>query len=60
VSGLRPSERAPGPLVADDVTIAEDAEIGGNVVLHAGTIHRANANLGHNRSPITAGRSSFW
>jgi acetyltransferase-like isoleucine patch superfamily enzyme len=34
---LRPSERAPGLLVGDGVTIAEDAMIGGNAVIHKGT-----------------------
>ncbi|MEA2459770.1 MAG: hypothetical protein QOC95_2742 [Thermoleophilaceae bacterium] len=34
---LRPSERAPGLLVGEDVSLPDDAEIGGNVVIHAGT-----------------------
>jgi UDP-2-acetamido-3-amino-2,3-dideoxy-glucuronate N-acetyltransferase len=34
---LRPSDRAPGLLLGDDVTLPDDVEIGGNVVIHAGT-----------------------
>ena len=34
---LTPSDRAPGLLIGPEVSIAEDAEIGGHVVLHAGT-----------------------
>jgi acetyltransferase-like isoleucine patch superfamily enzyme len=32
-----PLRASPGLLVANDVTIADDAESGGNVILHAGT-----------------------
>jgi acetyltransferase-like isoleucine patch superfamily enzyme len=35
---LRPSERAPGLLVGDGVEIPDDAELGGHVVIHAGTV----------------------
>src|SRR5438874_13680353 len=34
---LSPSERAPGLLLGEGVTLADDVEIGGNVVIHAGT-----------------------
>jgi acetyltransferase-like isoleucine patch superfamily enzyme len=43
---LRPSERAPGLLVGEGVALPEDASIGGNVVLHAGTVVGAGARLG--------------
>jgi acetyltransferase-like isoleucine patch superfamily enzyme len=33
---LRPSERAPGLLIGDGVEVPDDAEIGANVVIHAG------------------------
>jgi acetyltransferase-like isoleucine patch superfamily enzyme len=33
---LQPSDRAPGLLLGDGVQVPDDAEIGGNVVLHAG------------------------
>jgi NDP-sugar pyrophosphorylase family protein len=36
IAALRPSDRAPGLLVGPDVEIADDAEIGGHVVVHAG------------------------
>ena len=35
---LRPSERAPGLLLGDGVTLPDSAWIGGNVVIHAGTV----------------------
>jgi acetyltransferase-like isoleucine patch superfamily enzyme len=34
---LRQSDRAPGLLLGEDVTVPSDAVIGGNVVIHAGT-----------------------
>ena len=34
---LRPSDRAPGLLLGDGVELPDSAEIGGNVVIHAGT-----------------------
>ena len=34
---LRPSERAPGLLLGEGVELPDDVEIGGNVVVHAGT-----------------------
>src|SRR5438270_10430120 len=33
---LRPSDRAPGLLIEDGVVVPDDAEIGANVVIHAG------------------------
>jgi acetyltransferase-like isoleucine patch superfamily enzyme len=33
---LQPSDRAPGLLLGDGVQVPDDAEIGGNVVIHAG------------------------
>jgi acetyltransferase-like isoleucine patch superfamily enzyme len=35
---LRPSERAPGLLVGEGVALPDSAELGGNVVIHAGTV----------------------
>jgi UDP-2-acetamido-3-amino-2,3-dideoxy-glucuronate N-acetyltransferase len=35
---LQPSERAPGLLVGQDVTLPDDVELGGNVVIHSGTV----------------------
>src|SRR5919204_3724327 len=37
MSSLYPSDRAPGLLVGEGVHISDDAEIGGNVVIYAGT-----------------------
>ena len=34
---LRPSERAPGLLLGEDVELPDSAEVGGNVVVHTGT-----------------------
>jgi UDP-2-acetamido-3-amino-2,3-dideoxy-glucuronate N-acetyltransferase len=34
---LQPSERAPGLLLGEDVSLPSDVSIGGNVVIHAGT-----------------------
>jgi UDP-2-acetamido-3-amino-2,3-dideoxy-glucuronate N-acetyltransferase len=34
---LRESDRAPGLLVGEDVELPDDAEVGGNVVIHGGT-----------------------
>jgi len=34
---LRPSQRAPGLLLGEGVSLPDDVEIGGNVVIHAGT-----------------------
>ena len=38
---LSPSDRAPGLLLGDGVQVPPVAQIGGNVVIHAGTV------LGH-------------
>jgi acetyltransferase-like isoleucine patch superfamily enzyme len=35
---LRPSDRAPGLLLGEAVSLPPDAEVGGNVVVHAGTV----------------------
>jgi UDP-2-acetamido-3-amino-2,3-dideoxy-glucuronate N-acetyltransferase len=43
---LRPSERAPGLLLGEGVELPDDAAIGGNVVVHAGTRIGAGARLG--------------
>jgi acetyltransferase-like isoleucine patch superfamily enzyme len=37
MSELAPSDRAPGLLLGDGATVPDDAEIGGHVVIHAGT-----------------------
>jgi UDP-2-acetamido-3-amino-2,3-dideoxy-glucuronate N-acetyltransferase len=34
---LRPSDRAPGLLLGDAVTLPDDVEVGGDVVIHSGT-----------------------
>jgi acetyltransferase-like isoleucine patch superfamily enzyme len=43
---LHPSERAPGLLLGEGVELPADAEIGGNVVVHAGTAIGPGARLG--------------
>ncbi len=43
---LRPSDRAPGLLVGEGVELPDDASIGGNVVVHAGTVIGSGARLG--------------
>jgi acetyltransferase-like isoleucine patch superfamily enzyme len=57
---LQPSDRAPGLLVGADVTIADDALIGGYAVIHAGAEIGAGARIGdhaqiRNRARIGAG-----
>jgi acetyltransferase-like isoleucine patch superfamily enzyme len=42
---LRPSDRAPGLLLGDDVALPEDVEVGGNVVIHDATSVGAGARL---------------
>ena len=42
---LQPSERAPGLLVGDGVSLPEDVEIGGNVVIHPGTVVGSGARI---------------
>jgi UDP-2-acetamido-3-amino-2,3-dideoxy-glucuronate N-acetyltransferase len=43
---LRESDRAPGLLLGDGVELPADAEVGGNVVVHAGTVLGAGVRLG--------------
>jgi UDP-2-acetamido-3-amino-2,3-dideoxy-glucuronate N-acetyltransferase len=43
---LRPSERAAGLLLGEGVELPDDATIGGNVVVHAGTLIGRGARLG--------------
>jgi acetyltransferase-like isoleucine patch superfamily enzyme len=42
---LRPSERAPGLLLGEGAQVPESVEIGGNVVIHAGTVIGEGAHL---------------
>jgi UDP-2-acetamido-3-amino-2,3-dideoxy-glucuronate N-acetyltransferase len=42
---LRPSERAPRLLLGDGVSLPDDAEIGGNVVIHSGTTVGSGAQI---------------
>ena len=42
---LRASDRAPGLLLGDGVELPESAEIGGNVIVHAGTVVGDGARL---------------
>jgi acetyltransferase-like isoleucine patch superfamily enzyme len=42
---LRPSERAPGLLLGEGARVPESVEIGGNVVIHAGTVIGEGARL---------------
>ena len=35
---LRPSDRAPGLLLGEGVELPDSVELGGNVVIHAGTV----------------------
>jgi UDP-2-acetamido-3-amino-2,3-dideoxy-glucuronate N-acetyltransferase len=43
---LHASDRAPGLLLGEGVTLPEDAAVGGNVVVHAGTVLGADVRLG--------------
>jgi acetyltransferase-like isoleucine patch superfamily enzyme len=45
VSALSESDRAPGLLLGGGVTLPDDVELGGHVVIHAGTIVGAGARL---------------
>jgi acetyltransferase-like isoleucine patch superfamily enzyme len=45
MAGLVASDRAPGLLLGADVTLPDDVEIGGHVVIHAGTQVGAGAKL---------------
>jgi UDP-2-acetamido-3-amino-2,3-dideoxy-glucuronate N-acetyltransferase len=42
---LRPSDRAPGLLLGEDVDLPDSAEVGANVVVHAGTVVGEGARL---------------
>jgi acetyltransferase-like isoleucine patch superfamily enzyme len=42
---LHPSERAPGLLLGEGVELPADAELGGNVIVHAGTVLGARVTL---------------
>lgn len=42
---LRPSERAPGLLLGEDVDLPEDVEVGGHVIVHAGSVVGQGARL---------------
>lgn len=42
---LRPSDRAPGLLLGEEVTLPPTAEVGGNVVIHGGTVIGAGARI---------------
>jgi UDP-2-acetamido-3-amino-2,3-dideoxy-glucuronate N-acetyltransferase len=44
-STLRPSDRAPGLLLGDDVTLPGDAELGAYVVIHSGTTIAAGVRI---------------
>jgi UDP-2-acetamido-3-amino-2,3-dideoxy-glucuronate N-acetyltransferase len=59
---LRPSDRAPGLLVGEDVKLPEGIEIGGNVIVHAGTVLREGVRLGDGctvgKAPLLGPRSS--
>jgi acetyltransferase-like isoleucine patch superfamily enzyme len=58
---LRPSERAPGLLVGEGVELPDQIEIGGNVILHAGTRLGEGVWLGDGcvvgRQPLLGARS---
>ena len=59
---LRPSDRAPGLLVGEDVKLPAGIEIGGNVIVHAGTVLREGVRLGDwctvGQAPLLGPRSS--
>jgi UDP-2-acetamido-3-amino-2,3-dideoxy-glucuronate N-acetyltransferase len=59
---LRPSDRAPGLLVGEDVKLPEAIEIGANVIVHAGTLLGEGVRLGDGctvgRAPLLGPRSS--
>ena len=42
---LRPSDRAPGLLLGEEVTLPPTAEVGGNVVIHEGTVIGGDARI---------------
>jgi acetyltransferase-like isoleucine patch superfamily enzyme len=45
---LRPSDRAPGLLLGEEVELPDGVELGGNVVIHAGTVVGEGARLQDN------------
>jgi UDP-2-acetamido-3-amino-2,3-dideoxy-glucuronate N-acetyltransferase len=59
---LHASERAPGLLLGDGVTLPDDAVIGGNVVLHARTVLGSGVRLGDGcvvgKAPALGARST--
>jgi UDP-2-acetamido-3-amino-2,3-dideoxy-glucuronate N-acetyltransferase len=59
---LHPSDRAPGLLLGEGVELPEDAAVGGNVVVHAGTAIGPGARLGDGcvvgKPPSLGGRST--
>jgi acetyltransferase-like isoleucine patch superfamily enzyme len=58
---LRPSERAPGLLVGDGVELPDGLEVGGNVVIHAGTVVGEGARIQDNvvlGKPVVLGARS--
>ncbi|MGH2745063.1 MAG: acyltransferase [Thermoleophilaceae bacterium] len=58
---LRESERAPGLLLGEGVELPDDAAIGGNVVVHAGTVVGSGVRLGDGcvvGKPLTLGARS--
>ena len=42
---LRPSDRAPGLMLADDVVLPHDVELGANVVIHSGVVLGAGVRI---------------
>jgi acetyltransferase-like isoleucine patch superfamily enzyme len=58
---LRPSDRAPGLLIGEEVSIPDSAVLGGNVVIHAGTVLGAGVRV-HDGAvigkPVSLGRDS--
>jgi UDP-2-acetamido-3-amino-2,3-dideoxy-glucuronate N-acetyltransferase len=61
-AGLRPRpERAPGLLAGEDVELPDSVEVGGHVVIHAGTVIAADARIGDGAvigKPVTLGARS--
>lgn len=58
---LRPSERAPGLLLGEGVELPDSVEVGGNVVIHAGTLLGARVRLQDGAvlgKPVTLGPRS--
>jgi acetyltransferase-like isoleucine patch superfamily enzyme len=58
---LQPSDRAPGLLLGDGVQLPDGAEVGGNVVIHAGTVVGEGARIQDNvvlGKPVVLGARS--